>query len=412
MGFRVWPGMVAVMVLAGCSVPLPALTPAPSQSSLPNPSSTPIQTVVAPVPTVPAPSPTVPAEPESTLTKAQKLVATMTPPQKAGQMILVEWTRKTGTTDELTGLVEKYSAGGVLYLGPGWNIARTKVVSDKVAAITVVDGVRPFVAADQEGGEVQRLNGTGVTKIASANKQGSWSVEKLQQSAGEWAQELTQAGINLNLAPVADTVAAKQAKKNQPIGALKRQFGSDPSLVGEHAAAFIAGMSSNQVLTTLKHFPGLGRISNNTDLSSKKIKDTVTTANDPYLEAFRLGIAAEPDMVMVSMAVYTQIDPKHQGVFSRIIIEELLRDDLGWQGVVIADSMSAEAVAKTPAGQRAVDFIDAGGDLMSFGTIADIKAAHKAILTKMKSSEDFAARVDQSVVRIILAKNRVGLVDL
>jgi beta-N-acetylhexosaminidase len=271
---------------------------------------------------------------------------------------------------------------------------------------------RPFIAIDQEGGYVQRMDGDGTSDIPTALEQGSWSTETLRASATTWARELSEAGISVNLAPVADTVPSAQAASNGPIGYWDRQFGEDPRSVGEHVAAFVGGMSEGGILSTLKHFPGLGQVTGNTDFGREGTYDTVTSRTHPALQAFSLGIAASPSLVMISHATYTLIDPDHQAVFSSVVIDDLLRDQLGWTGVVMADSMTAEAVTGIPPGQRAVDFIAAGGDLMSFGIESDIEAALEALVDQMQQSDSFRARVDMSVMRILLAKSRAGLIDL
>ncbi len=390
------PALVAS--LAGCARSDDAATVAPTTATSARP---------APRPTPPTlPPPPTPAE------KAAQLVAQMTPQQKAGQLLMVEWVLGAETAEQTVARINQTQAGGVLFLGNGWTPELVRQDWAGLAGATMRPDIGLFAAIDQEGGWVQRLSGDAISRLPAAVEQGAWPPEQLQDAAATWAGELVAAGLNVNLAPVADTVPADMVTVNQPIGALDRHFGSDPVQVGQHAAAFIHGMSSQSVLTAVKHFPGLGRVTGNTDFGTEGTADTVSTAEDPYLEAFRLALAADPAMVMISTAVYTQIDPTRQATFSPLIITDLLRGRLGWQGVVIADSMSAASVTDIAPAARAVDFVAAGGDLMTFGLADELAAAHQGLVDAMAASPGFAALVDQSVVRVLLAKQRAGLVAL
>ncbi len=109
----------------------------------------------------------------------------------------------------------------------------------------------------------------------------------LTEAAASWAEELKAAGVNVNLAPVTDTVPEDIGRANEPIGKWGRQYGSTPEAVSRSATAFLEGMLEGGVQGTVKHFPGLGRIRNNTDFSSTGITDEVATEDDPFLTAVR-----------------------------------------------------------------------------------------------------------------------------
>ena len=126
-----------------------------------------------------------------------------------------------------------------------------------------------FIATDQEGGLVQRLRGPGFSTIPSGVQQGSIDPATLQADARVWGGQLRQAGVNVNLAPVLDTVPAGSGP-NPPIGDLDRQYGSTPAAVTSHGLAFLDGMTAAGIDATVKHFPGLGRTSGNTDLTERR----------------------------------------------------------------------------------------------------------------------------------------------
>ncbi|MGA3056714.1 MAG: glycoside hydrolase family 3 N-terminal domain-containing protein [Candidatus Limnocylindrales bacterium] len=377
---------------------------APGSATLPaTPSQTSVQTA-EPGSAGPTPQPTV--------TCAAATLDAMTEEQRIGQLFLLGI-----DGDKLS--AEETAAFATYHFGSAWLVNwRTRGVDgvrplaneiQALATASTTDGVPFFVGADQEGGKVQRITGPGFSTIPSATKQGALSPEILQSDAETWGRELRAAGVNLNFAPVMDVVPPGADTTNAPIGALQREFGHDPATVGSHGVAVVRGMQQAGVATTLKHFPGLGRVVGNTDTTAGVV-DSVTTADDPYLEAFRAGIGAGAPMVMVSLATYTAIDPNRQAVFSPTIIEDLLRKQLGFDGVVVSDDLGAAAsIAATPAGGRAVGFIAAGGDLIVVAGTAPAVEMAAAVSKRAASDAGFRAQVDAAALRVLRAKSSYGL---
>jgi beta-N-acetylhexosaminidase len=167
-------------------------------------------------------------------------------------------------------------------------------------------------------------------------------------------------------------------------------------------------MRAAGVATTAKHFPGLGRVAGNTDFTGAVI-DTVTTPQDPYLTPFKRAISVHVPFVMVSLATYDRIDADHLAAFSPTVIETVLRGELGFRGVVMSDSLTATAVADIDPGQRAIDFIAAGGDMIVLGPI-DVAVPMVAALAQRAAADAvFHARIDESARRILTAKDASGL---
>ena len=269
-------------------------------------------------------------------------------------------------------------------------------------------GVGFYVAANQEGGQIQALQGAGFSTIPSAVTQGTLEPPVLQRQATGWGRQLSRAGVNLNFAPVMDVVPPGTDAQNQPIGQLQREFGHDPATVATHGAAFIRGMSAAGIATTAKHFPGLGRVRGNTD-NVAGVVDTVTTATDPSLHPFRAAIDAGVPFVMVALATYTRIDPAHLAVFSPKVMR-LLRDGMGFDGVIVSDDLGAtKAVASVPPAQRAIDFLSAGGDLIVSKTIGPTEAMADAVVAKASTDPAFQARVDDAVRHVLAAKDASAL---
>lgn len=290
-------------------------------------------------------------------------------------------------------------------------VDQTRAVSDAIQALTAkgaTGGIGFFIAANQEGGQIQALSGPGFATIPSAVIQGTWSERRLRARAERWGRELLAAGVNLDFAPVADVVPAGTAADNAPIGQLDRQYGSDPEGVAQHVAAFIDGMAAAGVVTTAKHFPGLGRVAENTDFASGVV-DTITTADDPSLDPFRRAVDAGVPAVMLSLATYKRIDPDHLAAFSWPIIGGILEDDLGFGGIVMSDSMSAEAVSSIPVGTRAVAFLEDGGDMIVVRPVAMAVEMATAIAAHARESSWFRRRIDNAVLHILHAKEAAGL---
>jgi beta-N-acetylhexosaminidase len=311
-------------------------------------------------------------------------------------------------------LVTDRHLGGVILLG-GWyngvaSVRSTTSHLEGLAADEATGGLGLFLAADQEGGAVQQLRGAGFTRMPSALSQGNLSDAALTRDARSWGKQLKAAGINVNLAPVADTVPTSVGTANQPIGRWDREYSHQPGKVADKSVAFLKGMHAAGVATTIKHFPGLGRITGNTDLTASGITDTQATVTDPYLEPFASGIRAGTDFVMVGSAIYSRIDPGVNAVFSSKIITDLLRDRMGYRGVVITDDVgAAKSVAAVPVGARATRFIAAGGDIVLTAVPSTVPTMHDAITARMKSHPAFADQVEAAVTRVVQLKIDRGL---
>jgi beta-N-acetylhexosaminidase len=338
----------------------------------------------------------------------------MSLPQRIGQLFLL------GLAGDRLGPAE-LSAIRDQHVGSVWFTAQTSIGIAGIRAIAdaVQAQVSPastadvgfFVAANQEGGLVQALQGPGFSTIPSAVVQGGRTVRTLTADARAWGKELRAAGVNLDFAPVFDVVPPGADATNEPIGVLEREYGHDPLTAGSHAAAVVTGMTEAGVATTAKHFPGLGRVVGNTDFAAGVV-DAVTTAEDPYLASFQAAIDAGAPFVMVALATYTRVDPAHLAAFSPLIIGGLLRGDLGFRGVVMSDDLGATvAVAAMPPGQRALDFLLAGGDFIVSKTAAATASMAAALQARAAADPLVATMVDDAALRILEAKEAAGLLS-
>lgn len=379
-----------LLALTACSTtgtPGPTSAPAPPE---PTPSSS------SPAPT-PTPSP----------------LEDLTPAQRAGQLVMVGLDANA-PTDASRVAVHDDHVGNIFLAGRSSRgvEATAKVVADFTALVSAdtTGDVPLLVATDQEGGSVQVLSGPGFSTIPSAVEQSTWEPSELTDSATAWASELAAAGINYNLAPVVDVVPADNAAANAPIGAFDRQYGATAESAAQGAGAFANGMEASGVGVSLKHFPGLGLVTGNTDTTAN-VTDTVTDASSDSVEAYRTLLADDPASVMVSTAVYELLDPDNPAAFSSAVVTDLLRDDLGWDGMVITDDLSAAAqVQNVDIGERAVRAIAAGCDLvLASASPADASVMVQAIADRAESDAEFAERVDESATRVLAAKEQIGI---
>lgn len=324
--------------------------------------------------------------------------------QRVGQLFMVGMSSAAAPSAAQLSMLRSYAIGNVMLTGRSTaGTAAVRRISASLRSASTAGLLRPFVATDQEGGYVQVLSGPGFSTIPTALTQGTWTATTLRAAARTWGGQLAAAGVNLNLAPVLDTVPAGNPTANQPIGRYYREFGYTPGAVAASGTAFLLGMRDAGIATTIKHFPGLGRATGNTDVSAG-VTDP-TTRSDPYLAPFSAGVAAGAPFVMVSTARYPNIDPAHLAAFSPTVLGPVLRGDLHFPGVVISDDLgNAASVAATSPGTRAVDFFAAGGDLLLTVNPAVVPAMVAAVRSAMRSSPSFAARIDVALARVLQAK--------
>jgi beta-N-acetylhexosaminidase len=398
----------ALVACAGCSFGGGA-DPAPTASVAQVPSSS---IVISPTGAArPSTTGSPAASDPATSSCTQRVYNSLTEAQRVGQLFLVGLTPDAATPAAVAAIDNSHfgsvllttSAAGV----PGLATATAGIQA--LATAQATGGVKFLVAANQEGGEIQQLTGSGFTTMPSELLQGQLPAATLRADAQVWGSELKQAGVNLNLAPVMDVVPQSNAANNAPIGQLDREFGYDPVTNGTHGAAVIEGLAQAGVAATAKHFPGLGQVRGNTDFTSG-VTDTVTTINDPDLGSFKPAINAGVPFVMVALALYTKIDPTHFAVFSPVVIQQMLRQQMGFKGVIMTDDIGeAKQVLSIPAGRRATDFLNAGGDLITSQVIPPAETMAADVLAKANSSTSFRAVVAAAVMKVLAAKQALGL---
>jgi beta-N-acetylhexosaminidase len=338
---------------------------------------------------------------------AQKSLARLSVTERAAEVLMIGV--PAAHPAEARAAVASNRPGGVFLRGRSRVPATTASgIETLQKAVRASGGPALLVAVDEEGGKVQTLTGPGIGTVPSALVQGRWDAPLVRDRAREWLTALRRTGVTMNLAPVADTVPAGTERDNPPIGAVDRQYGSDPDATSAAASAVVRAAREAGIVATLKHFPGLGRVRVNPDTAANAV-DSVADAHDPHLRPFAAGIAAGAEAVMMSSARYPRLDPRNRAVFSARIIG-MLRDELGFDGLVVSDDLGqARAVQDVPVGRRAVAFVAAGGDLVLTVLTADVVPMRAALAEAARTSPKFRARLDEAATRVLATKHRAGL---
>lgn len=336
---------------------------------------------------------------------------TMTLQQRVGQIFMVG-TSANSASPVVLGQIRDYHVGNVFLSGrsSSGTAAPTRTTSDLRSRVNSSSTANAplFIATDQEGGNVQVLGGSGFSRIPTALTQGRWAPSAIERSATAWARQLAAVGINLNLAPVADTVpSAVAARSNPPIGAYQREFGYTSTATAAGSSAFVRGMTAGGVGSTSKHFPGLGVVSGNTDTTAG-VHDRTTTARSAYLNPFRANVRAGTTAVMMSSAIYDKIDPGTLAVFSPKTVK-LVRDT-GFSGPIMTDDVgSAVQPGRWPAANRAINSLYAGVDLILTVNPSVLPAMYNAVLARAQGDRWWLEKVNHAAYVVLLAKERRGL---
>ncbi|NUT31819.1 MAG: glycoside hydrolase family 3 [Hamadaea sp.] len=321
--------------------------------------------------------------------------------------------RKMAGVDTPAELVAKLRLGGVILVGfeagdptaqDTANIADPKQVRAfttglQQAAAKLPAGVPLLIGTDQEYGVVTRVK-AGVTALPSAMALGAAGRPDLTEGAWRAAgTELAAMGITVDFAPVADVQGASSV-----IGS--RSFGSDPKAVAEQAAAAVRGLQAAGVAATLKHFPGHGRPAEDSHGDLPELRQSQQELAELDLPPFTAGIAAGAHLVMSGHLDVRSIDPGTPATFSSKVLTGLLRERMGFKGVVVTDALNMSPAQRWPAGEAAVRALLAGNDLLLMPP--DPQAAYDGIVAALKSGRLTRDHLRASVTRLLTLKEAVA----
>ena len=381
--------------------------PAESSTAAP-PTETVEPTETAEPSTTEAPEPTISVEEE----KAQELLDSMTLEEKVYQLFIVTPRALTGfygvdiagpATQEA---LQNYPVGGIIYFSE--NIYNEGQISDMIRLSQEYARYPLFIGVDEEGGRVSRLSSIGVTDtlepMATYGAQGDTArVREIGQTLGT---QLGSVGFNIDFAPVADVVTNPN---NTEIG--DRSFSSDPQVAADMVAAMVEGLQSSGTISCLKHFPGHGSTEADSHEGLSVTSRTLEELQQTELIPFLAGIEAGAEMVMISHMSAPAITGDNTPCdLSPVIVTDLLREEMGFTGVVVTDSHEMGAITNYyGCGEAAVKAIAAGCDIVLMPYNLD--EAVGAVLTAIENGELTEARIDESVLRILTLKYRYGIVE-
>ncbi len=327
------------------------------------------------------------------------------PEQLAGEV------SRLAASSQLGDSLERFPVGGVCLFSQ--NMQTAQQVEDFLAQAHSCwrnAGIpSPFLAVDEEGGDlVARVANSGLFNVRRVPNMGevgaSGDPARAADVGAAIAGYLADIGFNVDFAPVADVLT----NPNNPVIG-PRSFGSDPQLVGDMVAAQVKAMLEAGVLPCAKHFPGHGDTSEDSHTGAAVTQRTAQELAACEYVPFKKAIAAGCPMVMVGHIQAPQVNGNDlPASLSSQMIDGVLRGELGFEGVVVADSFEMGAVIQAfDAGEAAVRFIQAGGDLILLPL--DLELAYQGVLSAVREGEISQERLDQSVLRILRAKGRAGL---
>lgn len=372
----------------------------------------------------PAPSPVPATEPA---TDAETLLAEMTLREKVGQLFLVrpdaldpslsqqtiddaDVPGVTEVSDNMAAFLAQYPVGGVVLFGK--NITDETQLRELIAQLQQVSAVPMLIGVDEEGGTVARLANHpafDLPRYESAAAVGEQGPQAVYDMSAEIGAYLAGYGINLDFAPVADV---NTNPDNPVIG--DRAFSSDPQTAADCVAAAVDGFSQAGVLCCLKHFPGHGDTASDSHDGAVYTEKTMEELRACEFLPFEAGIQAGAPLVMVGHistpnAVEGE-DGQLPATFSRTIITDVLRDEQGFTGVVVTDSLAMGAVTETyTPGEAAVLALQAGADLLLMP--AGLTQAYNEVLAAVEDGRLSEERIDESVARILALKQQAGLLN-
>ena len=344
----------------------------------------------------------------------------MTLEEKVGQMFIVppealdpdytkypvkgQKVRGTAVMNEsFSANIRKYAPGGVLLFSP--NIVDPEQTRQLISDMQKESKLPLFIAVDEEGGAVARISGKssfGIPDLPTASKVAD---ENEAYERGEYiGTYLKEYGFNCNFAPVADL---NTNPSNRVIGS--RAFGKDPEKVGNLVASEIKGFQKTDIITATKHFPGHGDTRGDTHNSAVYVTKTWEELLECEIVPFKKAMEAGTDMIMVAHISAEEVT--HDGIpasLSRTMITGKLRNELGFDGVVVTDSMEMGAIYDNFTSEEAtIMTIEAGADIVLMPT--DYISAYNELIAAVKSGRITEARIDESVLRILELKDKYGL---
>ncbi|GAA0603996.1 hypothetical protein GCM10009001_21380 [Virgibacillus siamensis] len=338
----------------------------------------------------------------------EKQVNTMTLDEKIGQMIFAGVSGTT-VTEQTKKLIKEYKVGGfILYANNMKSPGQTVDFVNNIKQINKQHALPLLLGVDQEGGPVSRLPGE-LTGIPPNSKIGARNNPEYAREIGTLLGKMVKEyGFNLNFAPVMDV---NSNPDNPVIG--NRAFSSNPETVSRLGIQTMKGIQSQNVISVIKHFPGHGDTSVDSHLQLPTVNKDKAGLNKLELIPFKNAIQHGADVVMVAHILLPKIDKEYPSSMSKPVITGMLRKDFQYDGVIISDDMTMQAITNNyEIGQAAVKSVKAGTDIIMVAHDYDkVTTAVQGLTKAVHSGEISEERIDRSVKRIIRLKEKYHLSD-
>lgn len=366
------------------------------------------------------------AEPGTLSDEGKTIFISMSPEERVGQIFMpaISAMDSQGTREmnpNLSGMLDQIHPGGVILF------SRDLESVEQVVRLTdalQVEGNSPvgnntvplFISIDQEGGDISRLP-FGPRMPGNMALGATRSSNVTRSVASTIGKELSSLGITMNFAPVLDV----ETNQNNPVIGI-RSFGSDPNLVSEMGDAYISGMHDAGIICSGKHFPGHGDVDIDSHLGLPLENHTRERMNEVELVPFKSAITAGVDAIMTAHIIFPAYDNStSQGAdgvqvptpatLSKPILTGLLREELGFDGLIITDAMMMKAITDNyGTGDAAIRAIRAGADIILYPEPVD--EAYEAVISAYREDPEIQGRVDDSVHRILAMKEKYGMLPV
>ncbi|MBE1492660.1 glycoside hydrolase family 3 protein [Plantactinospora soyae] len=404
--------VLSLLIVSGC-----AGTPDREGTATPAPSS---------------PSSTGPTAPPDPGVRAAQLVGTLADEDLVGQVLMpyaygnsasevsagsAAGNKRLAGVETPAQMIAKYRLGGLILVGfsaddptggnqPTTNVDNPTQVRELTSGLQAAAGKLPvgavpaLIGIDQEFGVVTRIS-EGVTNLPSAMALGAAGDPALTEAAWRSAgTELAALGVNVDFAPSADVLGAN----SKVIGS--RSYGSDPKAASNQVGAAVRGLQGAGVAATLKHFPGHGQTAADSHKGLPVVTQDRKQLDASALPPFAAGIGAGAWLVMAGHLDVRAVDPGVPATFSRKLLTDVLRTELGFTGVLVTDAMDMAAVAEQPPGQTAVRALNAGNDLVLMSP--NVTEAYDGVLAALRDGSLPRARLVEAVTRVLTLKFRLA----
>lgn len=355
------------------------------------------------------------AQADANAARVRVMLRDMTLKEKICQMLFITpealtgYTRVTQSGDTTKAAIEEWPVGGIIYFSS--NLVSTDQTTEMIENIQSFSqsatGRKLFIGVDEEGGTVARAaDSLGTTQFDDMSVYGEkGDTQEAYNIGATQAKDLTALGFNVNFSPVADVLT------NEDNTVVKeRSFGSDPDLVSSMVSQVVKGLTDGGMLCAPKHFPGHGSTGGDTHDGFASSDRTLEELEACDFKPFEAAIAAGAPMIMVGHMTMTAIDADNPASLSETIVTGLLRDELGYDGIIITDALNMGAIANNYTNaDAAVKAVSAGCDMLL--CVSNVSSVVDALTEAVSDGTISEERIDESVNRILLAKLRYGIIS-